>query len=141
MRRLKVTVGLPRSGKTTWARQQGAPIVNPDSIRLALHGQRFVALAEAFVWAVAHVMVGALFLAGCEVVVVDATNVSTRRRAEWEGAAARWGAAVDWHVVDTSPQECRERALAEGDLDILPVIDRMEREWDLERPAEWGGGR
>src|SRR5690554_6874569 len=28
------TVGLPRSGKTTWARKQSYPIVNPDSIRL-----------------------------------------------------------------------------------------------------------
>ena len=35
---LIVMVGLPRSGKTTWARKQGYPIVNPDSIRLAFHG-------------------------------------------------------------------------------------------------------
>ncbi len=33
MNRLILTVGLPRSGKTTWALEQGWPIVNPDSIR------------------------------------------------------------------------------------------------------------
>lgn len=139
---LKVLVGLPRSGKSTWARQQqGAAIVNPDSIRLALHGQRFVALAEAFVWASAHVMVGALFLAGNGVVIIDATNVTTRRRQEWEGAAARWDAAVEWEVIDTSPEECIRRARAEGDLEIIPVIERMAKEWDLYRPDSWGGSR
>ena len=40
-----------RSGKTTWARQQGVPIVNRDAIRLALHGQRFEPRAESVVWA------------------------------------------------------------------------------------------
>ena len=40
-----------RSGKTTWARQQGVPIVNPDAIRPALHGQRFEPRAESVVWA------------------------------------------------------------------------------------------
>ena len=46
MKEIIVTVGLPRSGKTTWAREQGYPIVNPDSIRLSLHGKRFELLLE-----------------------------------------------------------------------------------------------
>jgi predicted kinase len=36
MQQLILTVGLPRSGKTTWAKQQGVPMVNRDAIRLAL---------------------------------------------------------------------------------------------------------
>ncbi len=35
-------VGLPYSGKSTAARELGFPIVCPDAIRLALHGQRFI---------------------------------------------------------------------------------------------------
>ena len=129
--KLYVTIGLPRSGKTTWARTTGWPIVNPDSIRLALHGQRFYGPAEPMVWAMAYAMVEALRLAGHDRIVVDATNVSAKRRREWE---SRYEGAVEWKVIDTSPAECIRRALAEGDTYIVPVIDRMAAEWDLPKP-------
>jgi predicted kinase len=133
MSKLILTVGLPRSGKTTWARQQGHPIVNPDSIRLALHGQRFYGPAEPFVWAAAYMMVDALFRAGHDTVVVDATNVSAKRRDEW----LRRYPDAEFKLIDTSPQICLERAAAEGDKYIAPVIERMAAEWDLPRPAHW----
>lgn len=132
--KLIVTVGLPRSGKTTWARTTGWPIVNPDSIRLALHGQRFYGPAEPFVWAMAYAMVEALRLAGHARIVVDATNVSAKRRAEWE---ARYPGAVEFKVIETPPEECIRRARAENDEEIVPVIERMAAEWDL--PCQMGG--
>ncbi len=47
---LILMVGLPRSGKTTRARQIDHPIVNPDSIRLALHAPHpFLKGMEPFV--------------------------------------------------------------------------------------------
>src|SRR5688500_7348676 len=49
---LVVVCGLPRSGKTTYARTRNEPIVSPDAIRLALHGERFNELSEPFVWAI-----------------------------------------------------------------------------------------
>ena len=125
--KLHVTVGLPRSGKSTWARTTGWPIVNPDSVRLAIHGQRFYGPAEPFVWAVTYAMVEALRLAGHRNIVVDATNVSAKRRKEWED---RYAGAIEWKVVPTSPAECIRRAMAEGDKDIIPVIERMAKEWD-----------
>ena len=72
---LILTVGLPRSGKSTWAMQQGYPVVNPDSIRLALHGHRFREESEEHVWAIAKTMVNSLFIAGHDKVIVDATNI------------------------------------------------------------------
>jgi predicted kinase len=127
---LYLTVGLPQSGKTTWARafsrQHGAPIVNPDSIRLALHGQPFIAQAEPFVWAIAKVMVAALFLAGHEIVIVDATNISRRRRDEWK--SPRWERA--FKGFETDPAECKRRAVENGRDDLLPVIDRMMSEYE-----------
>lgn len=50
---LVLMVGLPRSGKSTIARSGRVPIVSPDAIRLALHGQPFIASAEPTVWATA----------------------------------------------------------------------------------------
>jgi predicted kinase len=64
MKRLVLTVGPPRAGKTTWSQAQGVPIVNPDSVRLALHGRAFFPQAEAMVWAIVGVMVRSLFAAG-----------------------------------------------------------------------------
>jgi predicted kinase len=78
-------VGLPYSGKSTSAATVGAPIVCPDAIRAALHGHKFIPEAEPMVWAVAKTMVRALFMAGHEVVVLDATNTTRARRSEWCG--------------------------------------------------------
>lgn len=122
---LIATVGLPRSGKTTWAlkysREHAIPIVNPDSVRLAIHGQRFVASAEQYVWATVHAMIRSLFIAGHDRVILDATNISRKRR----DALQSKDYDVAFMVIDTSPDICKLRAQAEGDSEILPVIDRM----------------
>lgn len=134
---LVMTVGLPRSGKSTWARQQGCPIVNPDAIRLALHGQRFVASAEPVVWAVAKLMVAALFRAGHDTVILDATNTTKARRDEW--ISPEW--AIRYHVVPTPKDVCITRALAEYDTELVAVIERMAAQFDLltetERRFPW----
>ena len=109
---------------TTWALAQGCPIVNPDAIRLGLHGQRFVALAEPFVWAIAMLMVRALFLAGHSKVIVDATNVSEKRREQWRSDS--W--TTSWKIIDTTAETCIERAKLESDDEIVPVIERMSLE-------------
>lgn len=122
---LYMTVGLPRSGKTTWAKAQGLPIVNPDSIRLALHGQPFVSSAEPFVWAIAKCMVRSLFLAGHEEVVLDATNTTVARREDW--------VSKDWIrrfiICDELTDICVERAQQIKDENhrdgLISAIGRM----------------
>jgi predicted kinase len=121
---LIATVGLPRSGKTTWAKSQAYPIVNPDSIRLAIHGQRFIGVAEPFVWATAKAMVRALFLAGHQIVILDATNNTRKRRDEWK--SDEW--ATYYKLFITPPEVCFDRATAMNDAGIIPVIERMASE-------------
>jgi predicted kinase len=136
-RTLIVTVGLPRSGKSTTVRGWGDPIVNGDSVRLALHGERFLAQSEPMVHVITQVMVEALFLAGHDAVVVDECNVTDKRRSAWERLAERLGAVVTYRIFDTSPAECKRRAALTDDAVIVPVIDRMTAEWDLPIPASW----
>jgi|TARA_Y100000310_G_scaffold72876_1_gene69033 predicted kinase len=124
---LIVMVGLPRSGKSTWAREQGYPIVNPDAIRLAIHGQRFLTEAEPWVWVVAKTMVKALFLAGHDKVIVDGCHTSKKRRDFWEDKG--WN--IELKVIDTSLEECLARAASEQDDVIVPIIKKMHAEWDL----------
>lgn len=123
---LILTVGLPRSGKSTWSREYvqahpGAAIVNPDSIRLALHGQLHLPSAEPMVWSIARYMVKALFLAGHHTVILDATNVRAAHRRQWK--STDWTTVV--HVVPTDEKTCRARALDGGDVELAFAIDRM----------------
>lgn len=128
------TVGLPRCGKSTWVKSQGVPVVNPDSIRLALHGQRYVAAAEAFVWATAEVMVKALFLAGHDTVILDATNTNRKRRDAWR--SPDW---INMYVCfDTPIDVCIQRAIDTDQPDLVPVIEAMNANFEPVVMAEEG---
>lgn len=129
---LIATVGLPRSGKSTWARGLGFPIVNRDSIRLALHGERFIKLAEEMVATIALCMVRALFLAGHDHVVVDETNTTRKRRDFWKTAMDGTPLAITtaFKHIDTSHAVCKQRARNENDLEIEPIIDRMAAQFE-----------
>lgn len=127
---LILTIGLPYSGKSTWSLNNiDRPIVNPDSIRLAMHGQRYEQRAEDLVWAMAKIMVKSLFLAGHRSVIVDATHNTEKRRDFWKDP--------DWNrkyiVMDVNAEVCINRALAVNDRVIVPVIERMAAE------KEFGG--
>jgi len=114
-------VGLPYSGKSTFAKAYDYPVVCPDAIRVALHGRKFIPEAEPYVWAIARTMVKSLFLAGHQAVVLDATNTTEERRKEWM--------SKDWktffRVVDTPVDVCLARAEVLGDLQIIPIIQKM----------------
>ena len=124
------TMGLPSSGKSTWAKQfskdHGVPIINPDSVRLAIHGQRFQPNAERFVWATVHAMVHSLFLAGHQLAILDATNTTRKRRDDWQ--SKHWDTC--FYLFPTEKSVCIERAKQEDDEDIIPVIERMAEQWE-----------
>lgn len=133
VRRLIVTVGLPYSGKTTWAKEQGHPMVSADAVRLALHGQRFVALYEPMVWAVVETMVRALFLAGHDTVILDVTENTAKRRERWIGFDLGNGdlARTVFCVFDTPVAKCLERANLANDATIVPIIERQAAEQEM----------
>jgi predicted kinase len=123
---LVILVGLPRSGKTTSARELGIPIVSPDAIRISLHGRRYFAETESFVWALARVMVASLFRAGHDQVALDACNHTRKRRSEWKSDL--W--ARRYITKYTSPETCMEVACRDRDDEILPIIAKMAAEYE-----------
>ena len=117
--------GLPRSGKSTISRklsqELGAPIVNQDSIRLALHGQVYASSAEPMVKAMARIFVESLFRAGHDVVILDETNYSRTKRDSIKSTLWR----TEFLCVPTDAKECKKRAIATDQPWLLDVIDEM----------------
>lgn len=130
-KRLTMMVGLPRCGKSTFAIQRskalGAPIVNPDSIRLAIHGQVYLKSAEPFVWATAGTMVRSLFLTGHEEVILDATNLTEATRMKFVSYAGLADVQYvrDYVVWPNEPEKSHAR-LDDSNRHLLDhVIDHM----------------
>jgi len=120
--------GLPRSGKSTWARSQSWPIVNLDAIRLAKTGQRWWGPIEHEVWATARTMVRALFWAGHRIVVLDSTNYSRQQRDMFcPSADVQWQRFVK--IIDTPALECCRRA-KETYPELVGVIEQMAENWE-----------
>lgn len=126
---LILTVGLPRSGKSTWARKfiPFCPVVNPDSIRLALYGSAFVPSAEKIVWAHTDLMIRSLFLYGHSFVILDATNTTRQQREQW--ISPQW---KTWYkIFSTKADICMDRAREEGNEGLLQAIARMSAEFEV----------
>jgi predicted kinase len=141
MKTLILTVGLPRTGKSTWAKATGKVMVNPDSIRLALHGQQFAYLAEPFVWAIAKVMVRALFLAGHDEVILDATNITKDRRKQWR--SRNW--TRKYVTFEAAKEDRVMRASASSQSgeefeDLIAAMERMEELFEPVEEDEWEDG-
>jgi len=122
-------VGLPRSGKSTQAKvirlTEFATIVNPDSVRLAIHGHDFILDAEGFVWATVHAMVRSLFLAGNETLILDATNVTRKRRDVWKSKT--WKTVYCY--IDTPKEICFQRC-DPNNKGLLQAIEKMAQEFE-----------
>jgi predicted kinase len=122
MSKLLAMSGLPRSGKSTIAKQvympMGYTVVSPDDFRLTMFGQRYYAPGEPLLWAVIYNVVDTLLRSGNRV-ILDATNLIIDRRHAWVKRGA------EFVVVDTPEKECIRRAKATKDAYIIPVIESM----------------
>lgn len=117
------TVGLPRSGKSTWVRDLGVPIVSPDSVRLAFYKERWRADMEAWVWPITQVMIDSLFESGHKVIAYDATNYTQEIREKFiRNNSSR---DIHWVCFKVPVNECIKRAIDTSQEDLVPIIERM----------------
>lgn len=128
---LNITMGLPLSGKSTWAHTQPnyPTIICPDTFRLALHGQEFVPTAEAHVWASVHLAARALLMEGARV-LVDATNARASHREPWMKLARDMELPINIFLFGASAQTCVERARRDSRENMVPIIERMADSWE-----------
>lgn len=85
-----VMVGLPRSGKTTWAQKQDIPIVDVDAARKSIHGLEFNNRAERLVWPIVCLMVEAL-IQKHPAIILETNNTQVQHRKKW--------VSNDWQVI------------------------------------------
>jgi len=134
---LILTVGLPRSGKSSWASKKVKDfvVVNPDAIRLAIYGQPFIKEAEPLVWMFAKYMVESLFLGGHDKIILDSTATNRRARDFWK--SDKW--VRRYKLFKTSKEVCIERAKKDEKEYLIPVIERMAAQYEPVEDEEWDG--
>lgn len=141
-------IGLPRSGKTTrakeWLRGDPLPVrgddydifqaytvgrprvvVSGDDFRKAVHGHSYIAEAEGLVFAHMDVAIKALLLGGFDV-LVDET--STTESTIMRYLRADIDATPIW--MDTPVEECVRRAMATGKEYLVGPIHRIARQME-----------
>lgn len=137
--RLYYTIGLPRSGKSSFAASwvnygttsNRNVVISGDSIRLATHGHRFIIEAEPTVHLHKTIALKALLLEGFNV-LYDGTNSTKESQFEvWkidEFAIPIWvpersfiGSKLWIQHID----DCKQRAIESGHDDLFPAIDRI----------------
>jgi predicted kinase len=115
---LTITRGLPGSGKTSWAKQQGGAVrVNRDDLRRMMHGGRLgLGWAEVQVTVAQRAQIEAMLRAGVNV-ISDDTNLRARVVRELAELALACGAEVVVRdFTDVPLEECLARdAAREGD--------------------------
>ena len=126
-----IMVGLPRSGKSTYTeRYKGLKaIVSADQLRYLVYGQRFWGSGEDMMWATRKIILTMLLEQGIDI-VIDETNTTIARRKPIIELAKKHGYFVEAVVISTPKEVCIERARAEGDEKIIPVIERMAEQYE-----------
>ncbi len=131
---LLMMMGLPRSGKSTWAQSQGYPVVDCDAIRLAKTGQRWWGPIEHEIWPFAKTMIRSLFLAGHKIVILDSTSLIRNQRDKFINSDdIQWDRYVK--IIHTPVDICKQRAL-DTYPELVSVIDWFDTNREELHPDE-----
>lgn len=134
MKKLIFTCGFPRSGKTTLQKFMNKNIemvtVSADDLRWLVYGQRYFQPGENYVWSVRETMIINL-MQQRKTIFIDECNNTIGRRNNIIRLARKYEYDITCMFINVKASECRKRALNEGDFEIIPVIDKMEIEFNL----------
>ncbi len=129
--RVWVLVGLPRSGKSTWANENAlrlnATILSADDIRRAL-GIEWDRKFEPMVWRTFNLMARVLIIRG-QNVIADTTNLTRARRKWWVEMASDGLIRLEFvEFTDPGDEELRQRC---EDSDYpWEVVQQLRRDYE-----------
>ncbi len=137
--RLIIGIGGARSGKSTWSKKWTQRIIhdrfpidnqprlawNTDATRLSITNQRYNRRAEPAAFMIKHYAIESMYLSGYAVFCdgTHTTKTSIRRMLEIDINATHM-------VFNPGLEVLRERAIATDQSDLLPVVERHQRQLD-----------
>jgi predicted kinase len=135
---LVITIGPPKSGKSTHVDNLtpfGWTVLCPDDFRWAIYGQEFFKQGEPFVWASVEAAARAILRRNGKV-VIDATNTTVAARSTWVRLAKEFDIQLEALQFNTPLYRCEERALLDDSKHMLPIINRMFKQWEAIQERE-----
>jgi predicted kinase len=107
--RIVILVGLPASGKSTWAGKQGVTPLSSDAARLLLMDDETTQIAHPQVFAALRYLLVERLKLGRPMTIIDATHLQSWERKPYFGIASEYGASIEAVFFDTSLMECKRR--------------------------------
>jgi predicted kinase len=130
MKTLRIMIGLPRSGKSTWIKQNkiNEVVVSADELRYLVYNQRFWSNGESLMWSINKIILKMLMQQGVDI-IVDETNTTIDRRKSIIKQAKEYDYIIDCICISTPKEICIERAISLNDNVIIPIIEKMSEQY------------
>lgn len=107
--KLILLVGLPGSGKSTWAARKKLPVLSSDELRRILADDPTDQSIHRRVFSVLRLLVKHRLELKRPVTCVDATNLTPKERRPYIALARRHGVTIEAVFFDTPVAECQRR--------------------------------
>ena len=131
--RLVVLVGLPGSGKSTWAERQSFSVLSSDAIRLLLADDPTIQTIHRRVFATVRYLARQRMELRRPVTCIDATSLTKRERRQWIRLAEDAGCDAEAIFFNTPLEICLERNSRRDRVVPADVVRDMARR--LEPPS------
>lgn len=123
--RLVVLVGIPGSGKSTWAAGRGEPVLASDEIRRLITGDAADQSVNRLVFRTMRGLLEAMLNAGVARVIVDSTALTRKERRTWLRWADLHGCEAEAVYFDVPRDVCEARNSARDRVVPPEAMERL----------------